>query len=255
MDGEEWNSAADGPAKRRLAAELIGRLRDRFAPGGLLHFGQGKWYPGESLPRWAYALCGGDGKPLWHDPSLVALDGASRPAIINDAERFATTLADALGVDPDCALPTYEDPFPYIAREQSLPENVDPFDSKLEDPEEQARLARVFEHGLGNPTGWTLPIQRWNARDAGARWISERWSSRRGRLFLVPGLAGRFPAAARHPALGAAWYPYYTPADPFEERPPLPDPQLRQQQRVAFVAGPPAAGRGGKSSSSSCRPR
>ena len=125
-----------------------------------------------------------DGKPLWHDPSLVALDGASRPAIINDAERFATTLADALGVDPDCALPTYEDPFPYIAREQSLPENVDPFDSKLEDPEEQARLARVFEHGLGNPTGWTLPIQRWNARDAGARWISERWSSRRGRLFL-----------------------------------------------------------------------
>ena len=136
---------------------------------------------------------------------MSVLDGASRPAIINDAERFATTLADALGVDPDCALPTHEDPFPYIAREQSLPENVDPFDSKLEDPEERARLARVFEHGLGNPTGWTLPIQRWNARDAGARWISERWSSRRGRLFLVPGDLRRSVSGCRSaPALGAA---------------------------------------------------
>src|SRR5512132_72137 len=135
MDGEEWNSAADGPAKRRLAADLINRLRDRFAPGGLLHSAKANGIPGESLPRWAYALYWRrDGRPLWRDASLVAIDGANRPAIIHDAERFATTLADNLGIDPDYALPTYEDPLPYIAREQSLPENVDPFDSKLEDP-------------------------------------------------------------------------------------------------------------------------
>jgi uncharacterized protein (DUF2126 family) len=243
MDGEEWNGAADGPMKRRLAADLIGRLRDRFAPGGLLHFGQGKWYPGESLPRWAYALYWRrDGEPLWRDPSLVAMDAPKRPAFVEDAGRFATALAETLGVDPEYALPTYEDPFPYIAREHSLPENVDPFDSKLEDPEERTRLARVFERGLGNPAGWTLPIQRWNARAASARWISERWSTRRGRLFLVPGdspLGFRLPLGAL-PWVPPEVYPYYTPADPFEDRPDLPDPKVRQ--RVASVAGP-AGGR------------
>ncbi|MFO1129519.1 MAG: transglutaminase family protein [Rhodospirillales bacterium] len=240
MDGDEWNSAADGPAKRRLAAELIGRLRDRFAPGGLLHFGQGKWYPGESLPRWAYALYWRrDGKPLWREPALMAIGDGGRPAVVGDAERFLTTLADTLGIDPAYALPTYEDPFPYIAREHSLPENVDPFDSKLEDPEERERLARVFERGLGNPVGWTLPIQHWNARADSAHWFSERWSTRRGRLFLVPGDS---PAGFRLPLGSLPWlapdvYPYYTPADPFEERPALPDPP-RPRQRVASTAGP-----------------
>jgi transglutaminase-like putative cysteine protease len=42
MDGDEWNFTAMSPQKRRLAGELVRRLKRRFAPGGLLHFGQGK---------------------------------------------------------------------------------------------------------------------------------------------------------------------------------------------------------------------
>ena len=234
-DADEWNTDAVGPTKARLAADLIHRLRDRFAPGGLLHFGQGKWYPGESLPRWTHSLYWRtDGKPLWRDVDLIADPATDAAPTVEDAGRFAVRLAETLGVDPACALPAYEDPMPYIAREARLPENVDPLDSKLDDVEERTRLARVFEHGLGKPTGHVLPIQRWNARDGRPRWRTERWSFRRERLFLVPGdspLGFRLPLEAL-PHVAPVDYPYYMPTDPFAERPELPDVEDLRRQRT-----------------------
>ena len=231
-DKPEWNTEAVGETKRALAAELIQRLRERFAPDGLLHFGQGKWYPGESLPRWAFALYWrGDGRPLWRNPKLIASEIETGNADIETAGSFIRELASTLGIEPDYALPAYEDPMPYISREARLPDNVDPFDSKIEDPEERARIARVFERGLTRAVGYALPIQRAQA-SAKAGWISERWSLRRGRLFLAPGDS---PAGYRLPLGSLPWvpaadYPYFNPLDPFAPHEPLADPEVAVQQ-------------------------
>jgi len=225
LDGEEWNTAAVGPTKRRLADTLIRRLRDRFAPDGLLHYGQGKWYPGESLPRWAFALYWrGDGMPLWRNDALIAREGVDYAPTAAQAEALTKAIARRLGVTEAAVLPAYEDPVKFVDRESKLPENVDPFDSKLDDPEERARLTRVFDRGLGNPVGYVLPVQAWQTRDGGRRWMTEVWTFRRGRVLLVPGDS---PAGFRLPLGALPWippasYPYYNPADPFEERGPLP---------------------------------
>jgi hypothetical protein len=84
--------AALGPRKRALGGQLIRkRLHGRFAPGGLLHFGQGKWYPGESLPRWAFGCYWRkDGEPLWNNPALFADEDVAYHLTEEHARRFAT---------------------------------------------------------------------------------------------------------------------------------------------------------------------
>ncbi|UCE32068.1 MAG: transglutaminase family protein, partial [Burkholderiales bacterium] len=240
----EWNTDAAGPTKRGLADALIRRLRERFAPGGLLHYGQGKWYPGESLPRWAFALhWRRDGEPMWRDPALIAAEpdgreptsrepaGAQSPvppaasdAEIASAEALSAAVAERLGLDAGCVVAAYEDPLHWIARESELPPDVDPLDSRLEDAEARARMARVFSHGLNRPIGYVLPVQRWNAAAAPARWISERWPLRRGRLFLLPGDS---PVGYRLPLGSLPWlppnaYPWIVPQDPTAPREALP---------------------------------
>ena len=223
MEAAEWNIAAVGPTKRGLADDLIRRLRTRFAPGGLLHYGQGKWYPGESLPRWAFGLYWRkDGVPIWKNADLIARIENPRKADIADAERFADATAEKLGLSPEFVLPAFEDPGHWLQREAGLPPNVDPSDSKLSDPEERARMARVFDAGLNTPKGFVLPIQRWNAE--ANRWRSERWQLRRGNLFLMPGdspLGLRLPISSL-PYIPPEDYPYIVEEDPLAPRDELP---------------------------------
>ncbi len=178
MDSDEWKTGAVGPTKRAYAEDLVRRLQQRFAPGGLLHYGQGKWYPGEPLPRWAFALYWRrDEQPLWSDPNLIDREREPAKAGIADAEKLMGALCTQLGLPANSGIPAYEDPGYYALVEQKLPLNVEPEENKLQDPAERARIVRVFEQGLDKPASYVLPVQVWQSPDLGRRWVTERWGN------------------------------------------------------------------------------
>jgi uncharacterized protein (DUF2126 family)/transglutaminase-like putative cysteine protease len=215
----EWNTAALGPTKRQVADKLARRLSERFANGGLLHYGQGKWYPGESTARWAFGIYWrGDGAPLWRDAGLIAEENAEPPPIAA-AQAFASELALALGLPRDSAIPAYEDAAHFMLAEQNLPPGVAPEANALADPAERARLTRVFGRGLDLPAGFVLPLLVTHGADGGRRFITERWELRRGHLSLIPGdspIGLRLPLAGL-PQIDFVDYPHVLPADPFAD--------------------------------------
>src|SRR5262245_11082519 len=224
----EWNTAALGPTKRIRADDLIRRLRRRFAPGGLLHYGQGKWYPGEPLPRWAFALYWRrDGVPVWRDDSLIARETADHNPTAEDSQNLANGIAARLDIAADYVQPAYEDPADRMVKQGLIPGNIDPSDPKIDDPRERARILSLFDSHLSKPAGFVLPMQRWTAQ-AKPAWLSEVWRTRRGGIFLVPGdspIGFRLPLQSL-PYVAAVDYPHLVPADLFGEPKPLPDPRV-----------------------------
>jgi transglutaminase-like putative cysteine protease len=198
FESPEWNTDAVGPTKRALADQMIRRLRDRFASGGLLHHGQGKWYPGEPLPRWAFALYWrGDGQPIWRDVDKIT--GEPEPSETEDnlkaapidVAAFAERFADRLGVHPACIQPAYEDPLHWIGTEGKLPDNFDATKLKIDDAQERKRLLRAFDGGVSKARAYVLPLRRWSS------------AKRRGWMTHVPRpwrLPGRISPTARQPA-------------------------------------------------------
>ncbi len=239
MDGAEWTTGAVGPHKRILSEMLIKRLRKRFAPGGLLHYGQGKWYPGESLPRWALAcFWRRDGVAIWRDESLIANTDCDYGYGIEESHKFARYFAKVLQVPSKWITPAYEDIAHYLWKEQRLPINVVPQDSKLKDPEQRARLARVFERGVGEPCGLVMPLQRqwWQGR---SRWTSGPWPVRSEKMFLLPGDS---PIGLRLPLDSLPWVspqaaPEFLPVDPVAAQSPLPAPPFRRQAMFSSQPG------------------
>ena len=191
MDGAEWNTLAHGDRKRELAGQLMHRLKNHFAPGGMLHYGQGKWYPGEPLPRWALNIYWRiDGQPMWLNASLFSDEARSDGYGGDEAKRFAAELVKALGLPPNSHIPAYEDVMLQAQKEQALPVNVDPLEFDLKAPADRRSLARLLERGLGEVAGYVLPLK---ARDfdpsisLGTRWRTSAWPIKRENLYLTEG--------------------------------------------------------------------
>ena len=222
MDSAQWNIEALGDDKLKLAKDLLLRLRKRFAPTGLLHYGQGKWYPGEEVPRWALGCYWRtDGEPLWHDPQLLARVDKDYGHGLAEAQRFMKTLCKRLELDHKYLIDAYEDTLYYLWQEQQLPVNIDPKRFDLKDDLERKRLAKLLDRGLDTPTGYVLPLGWDHSRQA---WRSTPWELRRDQLTLIPGDS---PLGFRLPLNTLPWVArekreIEPEPDPFAEKAPLP---------------------------------
>jgi uncharacterized protein (DUF2126 family) len=252
MEGPEWNYTAMSERKLELATELLYRLRKRYAPGGLLHFGQGKWYPGEPLPRWALSC-------YWRKDGVALSneDEDSTPQPLPEGERderarrFTTELAQALGLSPDYVLPAYEDPWRLLRDESNLPLNVDPFSEDVSTTPARRRLSDRLTAGIGSAVGYVLPLKAVaRAKPANqTKWQSSHWPLRRERVFLLEGdspLGYRLPLASLPELLPEDEEPYI-PRDPFDRRDALghrrPSRAAQAAKRGAPKKLPPGASR------------
>ncbi len=211
MEGPEWNFTALSDKKRELAGELLTRLQGHFAPGAMLHYGQGKWYPGEPLPRWALGCYWRtDGAALWKDRTLLVTTEDSGKLGTADALRFMRGLAQELDLDAGYIIPAYEDVTQVINEELRWPENFDPHSVDLKKTDERTRLAKLIERGLGEATGYVLPLkalppatpQRAAKAIVAAGFRSSPWPIKREHLYLIPGDS---PLGLRLPLASLPW--------------------------------------------------
>ncbi len=243
MEGAEWNVAALSTKKRELAGQLLKRLEGRFATGAALLFGQGKWYPGEPLPRWALScLWRADGHPVWRDPALIDHGDLSGARNTGDARRFVDSLAGQLGLSTRFVIAAYEDVSHALDHENRWPENFDPLTADLKDADERRRIARLIERDLADAVGFVLPLKplprKQTKKGVGATqgWRSSPWPLRREHLYLIP---GESPLGLRLPLASLPWV---APADmelefdrdPFDTRDELAAPGTRRAKKQAM---------------------
>ena len=194
-ESPQWNIDALGPVKRSRGLALIQCLREKTAPGAMLHYGQGKWYPGEPLPRWALSCYWrGDGVPVWENIDLIAREDQDYGFGAADAFSFMEALTRRLQVSSEDVLPAYN-----------------------------------AEGESTEAAGYILPIRR--RQPAGVlSWSSQLWFPRPERLLLTPGDS---PIGYRIPTESMPWVApdeleYEYEAAPFADRVKLPSGPVRR---------------------------
>src|ERR1700733_14915733 len=199
-ESPQWNIDALGPIKRSRGLALIQCLRERTAPGGMLHYGQGKGYPGEPLPRWALSCYWrSDGVPIWENIDLIAHEDQSYGFGAADALSFTKALTHRLQVSSEDVLPAYN-----------------------------------AEGEFTEAVGYILPIRR--RQPAGLlSWSSQLWFPRPERLLLTPGDS---PIGYRIPTASIPWVApdeleYEFEAAPFADRVKLPSTPARRMDLFA----------------------
>jgi uncharacterized protein (DUF2126 family)/transglutaminase-like putative cysteine protease len=226
---DEWTTAADGPDKRAKANELAQRMREVYAAHGLVQRSQGKWYPGEPLPRWQIAMFWRtDHKPLWHRQDLLDDPWFEDPERPTPRPGAAVRLAEAIAIG--FALPlsqvrrAFEDPVAKLAQHIRLPAGEpEPRDLESDSPDARRKLVTALDAPVTTPTAFVLPLHRL-PDDRG--WASADWRLRRGRIALTPGDS---PAGLRLPLDAISWEG----PDPIPEHDPTAPPVELEYRAVA----------------------
>ncbi len=169
-ESPQWNLEALGPLKHTRGLALMRCLREKTAPGAMLLFGQGKWYAGEALPRWAFhCISRIDGAPIWENTDLIAHEVQEQQVGTAEAAVFAQALARRLQVSQENALPAFN----------------------FEAPEDEA----------DEPAGFILPLRR-RQHNGQLIWSSQLWFTRPERLVLS---MGDSPIGFRLPVEAVPW--------------------------------------------------
>ncbi len=184
-ESDQWNTAADGKEKRLLAHKLHLKMQNHFAQGGLRHYGQGKWYPGEPLPRWAYSCYWRtDGVPVWKNDKYQANIHEDYGFTHKQAETFGRALTKHLGLPAACLHPVYEDVLFHLWQEGCLADEPSPDSPELLTATSRKNFLATLEAGLDKPAGFVLPLSKETSYQ---NWQSCQWKMRRNACYLLPG--------------------------------------------------------------------
>ncbi len=219
----EWNVSATGGSKEPLATALTQALTGAFTEGALILHEQGKWYPGEPLPRWAQGVYWRtDAHPLWRDRSRLANPFEPGTATLEDVVSLTTSIADALGLPEEVRHPAYEDPYPELFRQAQAPGDAP---ASVVNPKRGRQV--------GELRGYALPLRR----DPGdSAWSTGRWHLRREKLYLIEGDS---PMGLRLPLSSLTHRPEAQPPEQSLFRPVAPLPKRLRVQPAQIKDPPP----------------